>query len=75
MMKIVFGLAAAGFVLSLSTTTPANAQKDPACTEKCNRENKASGGGMPVRETVVAADHRRIARGAIAAGGIGTELL
>jgi hypothetical protein len=51
MMKIVIGLAAAGFVLSLSITTPANAQKDPACTEKCNRENKASGGGMPVRGT------------------------
>jgi hypothetical protein len=51
MMKIVIGLATAGFVLSLSITTPANAQKDPACTEKCNRENKASGGGMPVRGT------------------------
>jgi len=51
MMKIVIGLAAAGFVLSLSITTPANAQRDPACTEKCNRENKASGGGMPVRGT------------------------
>ena len=51
MMKIVIGLAAAGFMLSLSITTPANAQKDPACTEKCNRENKASGGGMPVRGT------------------------
>ena len=51
MIKIVISLAAAGFVLSLSTTTPANAQKDPACTEKCNRENKASGGGMPVRGT------------------------
>ena len=75
MMKIVIGLAAAGFVLSPGITTSANAQKDPACTEKCNRENKASGGGMPVRGTVVAADHRRIARGAIAAGGIGTELL
>jgi hypothetical protein len=52
MMKIVVGLAAAGFVLSPgSITTSANAQKDPACTEKCNRENKASGGGMPVRGT------------------------
>ena len=51
MIKIVISLAAAGFVLSLSITTPANAQKDPACTEKCNRENKASGGGMPVRGT------------------------
>ena len=39
MMKIVIGLAAAGFVLSPgSITTSANAQKDPACTEKCNRE-------------------------------------
>jgi hypothetical protein len=51
MMKVVFALAAAGFVSSLAMTTPANAQKDPACTEKCNRENKASGGGMPVRGT------------------------
>ena len=36
----------------LTIISPASAQKDPACTEKCNRENKASGGGMPVRGTV-----------------------
>jgi hypothetical protein len=51
-MKIIITLAAAaGFVASLAVITPANAQKDPACTERCNRENKASGGGMPVRGT------------------------
>jgi hypothetical protein len=51
MMKVVIALAAAGVVSSLAMATPASAQKDPACTEKCNRENKASGGGMPVRGT------------------------
>jgi hypothetical protein len=52
-MKLIIALAAAGLVSSLTTIapTPAHAQKDPACTEKCNRENKASGGGMPVRGT------------------------
>jgi hypothetical protein len=51
MMKVVIALAAVGFVSSLAMTTPASAQKDAACTEKCNRENKAAGGGMPVRGT------------------------
>ena len=50
MMKVVIALAAAGFVSSLAMTTPAGAQKDPACVEKCNRENKTAGGGpMQVR--------------------------
>jgi hypothetical protein len=48
-MKIAFALAAAAVLLSLTAITPASAQKDPACMEKCNRENKASGGSMPVR--------------------------
>jgi hypothetical protein len=48
-MKIIFALAAAVILSSLTTIAPANAQKDPACMEKCNRENKASGGSMPVR--------------------------
>ena len=51
-MKLIIGLAAAaGLLAYLTIITPASAQKDPACTEKCNRENKASGGGMPVRGT------------------------
>ena len=51
-MKLLIGLAtAAGLLAYLTIITPASAQKDPACTEKCNRENKASGGGMQVRGT------------------------
>ena len=52
-MKLVIALAVAGFVSSLTAIapTPAKAQqKDPACVEKCNRENKTAGGGpMQVR--------------------------
>ena len=46
-MKLIIALAAAGLVSSLTTIapTPAHAQKDPACVEKCNRENKTAGGG------------------------------
>jgi hypothetical protein len=50
-MKLIVAFAAAGLVSSLTPITPANAQKDPACVEKCNRENKAAGGGMQVRGT------------------------
>jgi hypothetical protein len=50
-MKLILALAAAGMMSSLVIATPAHAQKDPACTEKCNRENSTSGGGMPVRGT------------------------
>ncbi len=40
-MKLLIGLAtAAGLLAYLTIITPASAQKDPACTEKCNRENK-----------------------------------
>jgi hypothetical protein len=38
-MKLIFALAAAGFISSLMATTPASAQRDPACMEKCNRDN------------------------------------
>jgi hypothetical protein len=48
-MKMILALTAAAVLSSLTAITPANAQKDPACMEKCNRENKASGGSMPVR--------------------------
>jgi hypothetical protein len=46
-MKLIIALAAAGLVSSLTAIapTPAHAQKDPACVEKCNRENKIARGG------------------------------
>ena len=51
-MKLIIALAAAaGVVSSLSAITSAYAQKDPACIEKCNRDNVASGGGMQTRGT------------------------
>ena len=49
-MKIAVALIAAGFVASFAAVTPANAQKDPACIEKCNRSNVAGGGGMQSRQ-------------------------
>jgi hypothetical protein len=53
-MKLIFALAAAGFMSSLMVTTPASAQKDPACMEKCNRSIVAAGGGMQARGTAQA---------------------
>jgi hypothetical protein len=53
-MKIAVTLIAAGFVASFAAVTPANAQKDPACIEKCNRSNIAGGGGMQSRGTAQA---------------------
>jgi hypothetical protein len=50
-MKLIFALAAAGLISTLTMPTPASAQKDPACIEKCNRSNVASGGGRQVRGT------------------------
>jgi hypothetical protein len=50
-MKLIIAVAAAGIVSSLTVITPAQAQKDPACVEKCNRENKVEGGGRQVRGT------------------------
>jgi hypothetical protein len=50
-MKFLFAVAAAGILSSLTAITPANAQKDPACTEKCNRQNTAAGGGQQTRGT------------------------
>jgi len=50
-MKLIVAFAAVGLVSTLTAITPANAQKDPACIEKCNRENKTAGGSMPVRGT------------------------
>jgi hypothetical protein len=46
-MKMIIALAAAGLVSSLTTIAPtaAHAQKDSACVEKCNRENKTARGG------------------------------
>ena len=49
-MKLIIAVAAAGIVSSLSVM-PAQAQKDPACIEKCNREHKVEGGGRQVRGT------------------------
>ena len=50
-MKLIIAFAAAGIVSCLTVITPAQAQKDPACVEKCNRENKVEGGGRQVRGT------------------------
>ena len=50
-MKLIIALAAAGIVSSLTVITPANAQKDPACMEKCNRDNRVEGGGRQARGT------------------------
>jgi hypothetical protein len=53
-MKFLFAVAAAGILSSLTAITPANAQKDPACMEKCNRQNIAAGGGQQARGTAQA---------------------
>ena len=58
-MKIAVALIAAGFVASFAAVTPANAQKDPACIEKCNRSNVAGGGGMQSRGTAQAVRGRQ----------------
>jgi hypothetical protein len=50
-MKLLIGLAAAAVLASLTVITPASAQKDPACMEKCNRDNRAAGGGRQARGT------------------------
>jgi hypothetical protein len=50
-MKLIIALAAAGIVSSLTVITPAIAQKDPACMEKCNRDNRVEGGGRQARGT------------------------
>jgi hypothetical protein len=44
-MKLVLALAAAGIMSMLTAIAPANAQKDSACIEKCNRSNLTAGGG------------------------------
>ena len=53
-MKLIFAIAAAGIMMSLTLPTPASAQKDPACMEKCNRSNVAAGGSMQARGTAQA---------------------
>ena len=53
-MRLMIALAAAVFMSSLVGATPASAQKDPACIEKCNRSNVAAGGGMQARGTAQA---------------------
>jgi hypothetical protein len=51
-MKLIIALAAAaGVVWSLTAIMPAHAQKDPACMEKCNRDNVAAGGVAQKRGT------------------------
>jgi hypothetical protein len=50
-MKIIIAVAAAAVASTLMAITPANAQKDPACIEKCNRDNKVAGGGRQARGT------------------------
>jgi hypothetical protein len=49
-MRLIIAVATAAIVSSLSVM-PAQAQKDPACIEKCNRDNKVEGGGRQVRGT------------------------
>ena len=44
-MKLIIALAAAGIVSSLAVITPAQAQKNSACVEKCDREIAYSRGG------------------------------
>ena len=51
-MKMIFALLLRA--LSPDATTPASAQKEPACMEKCNRSNVAAGGGMQARGTAQA---------------------
>jgi hypothetical protein len=53
-MKIAIALVAVGLAASFSMITPANAQRDPACIEKCNRSNTAGGGTMQTRGTAQA---------------------
>ena len=53
-MKLIIALSAAGILSFLTVVTPANAQKDAACTEKCNRDNLAAGGGQQSRGTAQA---------------------
>jgi hypothetical protein len=48
-MKLIIALAAAGLVSSLTAITPATAQKDPACIDKCNREASGARGAMDAR--------------------------
>ena len=59
-MKLIIALAAAGLVSSLAAIapTPAHAQKDPACMEKCNRENKA--GAARITRLVMASEGPRL---------------
>ena len=47
-MRLIIALAAAAAISSLVGMTPASAQKEPACMEKCTRDNTLSGG---VRQT------------------------
>jgi hypothetical protein len=42
-MKLLL-ISAAALTLSMLTVTPAAAQKDPACMEKCNRDNPRDAG-------------------------------
>jgi hypothetical protein len=50
-MRIIIALAAAGVLSAMTAITPANAQKDPACAEKCRRDNQSAGGGRQAAGT------------------------
>jgi hypothetical protein len=53
-VNIVIAVIAVAFAATFGVVTPANAQKDPACIEKCNRSNLAGGGTMQTRGTAQA---------------------
>jgi hypothetical protein len=53
-MKLIIAMAVASILSSLTVIAPASAQKDPACQEKCTRDNQAAGGGMQARGTAQA---------------------
>jgi hypothetical protein len=46
-LKLIVAVAAAAVISTLTAVTPATAQKEPACIEKCNRDNAgyATGSG------------------------------
>jgi hypothetical protein len=50
-MRRIIALAVAAAVSSLAGMTPASAQKELACIEKCTRENTVSGGARQTSGT------------------------
>jgi hypothetical protein len=55
-MKLIITVAAAAVVATwtLTASTPATAQKDPACREKCIRDNQRSGGTTQTKASISA---------------------